>query len=75
VTGAAGAVVILRLVVLAALNAWVLEAIGRTAWQYVRSGAVLPIQARRMMWRGAIGLGTCAVWDAVDQAARGLGAG
>lgn len=52
---------------LAGLTAWLLDAVGRSAWQFVRTGTVPATQARTMMVRTLLAFGLYAVWTVLAQ--------
>lgn len=47
---------------LAGLTAWLLDAVGRSVWQFVRTGSVPAPQARTMMVRTLLVFGLYVVW-------------
>ena len=54
---------------LAALTVWLLDAVGRSVWQYVRTGRVPACQARDMMVRAVLAFGLYVAWIVLAQAA------
>lgn len=63
---------VLRLVVWGGLTVWLLEALGRGIWHYLRTGVVQRRQARRMMARSLVGLAAYAVCLAALAGGRAL---
>lgn len=61
-------VAIVSPIFLAGLTVWLLDAVGRSMWRYVRTGHVPAWQARGLMFRALLAFGLYVVWIVLAQA-------